>query len=138
MLLQMKAPTCDIVARCSQGHTAPVNGTLPIPKEAQDALAKHQKLQDEIVTLERLEHIPGVKQNIADCKAELAKLKPKLPKAGQGLIDQAQAIQAINDIREKQVLKENALKEQQSKAQEQKQLSIQNLQDTLREIDEQA
>jgi len=138
VLLQMKAPTCDIVARCSQGNTVPADGTLPIPKEAQDAQVKYLKLQDETATLERLEHLPGVKQSIADCKAEMAKLKPKLQKAGQGLIDQAQAIQAINDIKEKQVLKENTLKEQQSKAQEQKQLSIQNLQDTLREIDEQA
>ena len=91
-----------------------------------------------IATLKPLEHLPGVKQSIVDCEAELAKLKPKLPKTGQGLIDQAQAIQAINDIKEKQVLKENTLKDQQSKAQEQKQLSIQSLQDTLREIDEQA
>jgi hypothetical protein len=138
VLLQMKAPTCDIIARCSQVNVAPSNGTLPIPKEAQEALAKSQKLESEIATLEGVDHLPGIKDSIASCKAELAKLKPKLPKAGQGLIDQAQAIQAINDIREKQVLKENALKEQQSKAQEHKQQSVQNLQETLKEIDEQA
>jgi len=138
VLLQMKASTCEIIARCTQGTATPTDGTLPIPKEAQETQVKYQKLQDEIVTLERLQHIGGVKDSIVNCKAELAKLKPKLPKAGQGLIDQAQAIQAINDYKEKQVLKENTLKDQQSKAREQKQLSIQNLKDTLREIDEQA
>ena len=42
---------------------------------------------------------------IATFKADIAKLKPKLPKAYQGLEDQAQVLEAIREAREKKVIK---------------------------------
>ena len=75
---------------------------------------------------------------IANYRADIAKLKPKLPKTDQGLVDQAQALEAIRDVRAKKVMKERILKEQQQKAQESKQQSLLNLQKEMKEIDEQA
>ena len=41
--MQMKASTLEIIERCEQGKAKPVNGTLPIPKEAQEAQEKKPK-----------------------------------------------------------------------------------------------
>ena len=75
---------------------------------------------------------------IASYKADIAKLKPKLPENDQGLVDQAQALEAIRDVREKKAMKEKNLKEQRQKTEESKQQSHLNLQQEMKEIDEQA
>ena len=73
---------------------------------------------------------------IATFKAEIAKLKPKLPKTYQGLEDQAQVLEGIKECREKKVIKEKMLKEQVQKAQDTKQqIDLQLLID-LKEIDD--
>ena len=42
---------------------------------------------------------------IANYSAGIAKLKPKLPTTDQGLVDQAQALEAIRHVREKKAMK---------------------------------
>ena len=98
--MQMKASTLELIERCEQGKAKPVNGTLPISKEAQDALDKTHKLQNQITYLEDMEH-QDTQKMITSFKAEIAKLKPRLPKTDQGLVDQAQALEAMRDVREK-------------------------------------
>ena len=66
-----------------------MNGAIPISKEAQEALDRTSKLQAQIASLEAMDHADTGKI-IATFKQELVKLKPKLPKAHQGLEDQAQ------------------------------------------------
>ena len=136
-MMQMKASTLEIIDRCEQGKAKPVNGTLPIPKEAQDVLETTRKLQNHITSLEDMEH-QGAKEMIASYKADIAKLKPKLPNTDQGLVDQAQALEAIRDVREKKAMEERILKEQRQKTEESKQQSHLNLQQEMKEIDEQA
>jgi len=116
--MQMKAATLEIIERCKQGKAKPTNGKLPISKEAQEATDKTLKLQKDLSSVEDMGY-PGAKDIAQNIKAEIAKLKPKLPKSDQGLVDQAQALDALRDVREKQAMSENALKAQQQKAQQQ-------------------
>ena len=85
-MMQMKATTLEIIERCEQGKAKPTNGTLPNSKEAQEALDKTRKLQKDLSNLEDMEY-QGAKEMIQSIKAEIAKLKPKLPKNDQGLVD---------------------------------------------------
>ena len=119
VLMQMKAATLEIIERCKQGKAKPANGKLPISKEAQEATDKTLKLQKDLSNVEDLEY-PGAKEIAQNIKAEIAKVKPKLPKSDQGLVDQAQALGALRDVREKQTMSENALKAKQQKAEESK------------------
>ena len=97
--MQMKAATFEIIERCKKGKAAPSNGKLPIPKEAQEALDRTLKLQKDLANLESMD-FTGVKDSISNLEAEIAKLKPKMPKHDQGLVDQAQALDAVRDVRE--------------------------------------
>ena len=73
---------------------------------------------------------------IANYRAEIAKLKPKLPNIYQNLEEKTQALEAIKERREKYAMREKVLKEQMVKAQEmQKQIDV-DLQTDLQNIED--
>ena len=102
--MQMRAQTLQTREMCEAGT---LNGTVPVPKEARDALERTNKLQDQIAQLEAMGCHAESGKMITLFKQEIAKLKPKLPNTYQGLENQANILEAIKEARGKKVIREN-------------------------------
>lgn len=116
----------------------PLNGTIPVPKKARDALERTNNLQDQIVHLEAMDCHTETGKMIAKFKQEIAKLKPKLPKTFQWFENHANILEAIKEAREKEVIRENQLNEQIQRAKDAKQQIVLKLQQDKKEIDDYA
>ena len=95
-MMQMKALSIRLREQCKVGLAS---GTMPISEEAQKAVDDTSRFQEHIASLEKMEGAEATKL-IANYRAEIAKLKPKLPKNYQNLGDQAQALEVIKECRE--------------------------------------
>ena len=132
VMMQMKASSIRLREQCKVGLAS---GTMPISAEARKAMDDTSKYQNHIAMLEKMEGADTGKL-IANYRAEIAKLKPKLPKTFQNLEDQAQALEVIRECRGKYVTREKVLKEQIQKAQEVQQQIDTRLQTGLKEIED--
>ena len=92
VMMQMKAASNRLREQCVAGLTT---GTMPMSDEAQKAVEETDRIQNHILTLEKMaaEGL-DVAKTLVTLRADLAKLKPKLPKTFQTLEDQAKAIEA--------------------------------------------
>ena len=95
-MMQMKASSIRLREQCKVGLAT---GTMPISEEAQKAVEDTSRFQEHIANLEKMEGAEATKL-IANYRAEIAKLKPKLSKTYHNLEDQAQALEAIRECRE--------------------------------------
>ena len=93
-------------------------------------------IENHIVSLEKMatEGV-DVAKTLATLRADLAKQKPKLPKTFQTLEDQARALEAVKECREKRVSVEKTLLEQRTKAQETQLQIADQLQTDLDELE---
>ena len=131
--MQMKAMSNRLREQCVAGHTT---GTILISDEAKKTIEESDRIQNHIVSLEKMaaEGV-DVSKTLATLRADLAKQKPKLPKTFQTLEDQAKAIEAVKECREKQASVEKTLQGQRTKAQETQLQIAEKLQTDLEELE---
>ena len=104
--------------------------------EAQKSVEETDRIQNHILTLEKMaaEGV-DVAKTFVTLRADLVKQKPKLPQTFQTLEDQAKAIEAVKECREKQASVKKALVEQRAKAQEAQRQIADKLQTDLEELE---
>ena len=129
----MKAPAIRLRELCLAGSS---DGTVPTSPEAQKAEEDTKRHQNHIRALEEMAADGiDVTDLMTKTRAEIAKLKSKLPKTHQTLENQALAFDAIKDCREKQAIQSRDLMEQQAKLEEQQQQEDDKLKTSLEEFE---